>query len=90
MPLRTSLRRTFLSAKEADCPADAAGTAMRLRSMERIEVWVNCPSESGPMTTLSPAWTTPDFTMPDTTVPTKGTEKVSLTWNSKGASASYL
>lgn len=90
MPFRTSLRRIFLSAKEADCPAEAAGTAILFRSMDRIEVCVKLPKESGPMMTLSPVWTTPDLMMPETTVPTKGTEKVSLTWNSKGASASYL
>jgi len=41
MPLRTSLRRTFLRAKEADWPAEARGTLIRLRSMERIVVVVN-------------------------------------------------
>lgn len=90
MPFLTSLRRTFFSAKDADCPALHAGTEMRLRSIDRMDVDVNCPRLSGPMTTLSPAWMTPDLTTPLTTVPTKGTEKVSLTWNSKGASMSYL
>lgn len=79
MPFLTSLRFTFLSANKADWPADAAGTRILLRSMDRIAVGVNWPSESGPMRTLSPSWATPDFTMPETTVPVKGTEKVSLT-----------
>lgn len=87
MPLRTSFRRIRRSANEADCPADAAGTAMRLRSMERIDVAVKRPSESGPIWTSSPAWMTPARTMPETTVPVCGTLNVSLTWNSKGASA---
>jgi len=37
---------------------------------------------------LRPGFVSPLLTIPETTVPTKGTEKVSLTWNSKGASAS--
>lgn len=88
MPLRTSLRRMLRSANEADWPAAQPGTWMRLRSMERIFVGVNAPVESGPMRTWSPLWTMPDLTTPETTVPTKGTEKVSLTWNSSGAVAS--
>ena len=36
--------------------------------------------------TVSPVWMAPDFTTPETTVPTKGTENVSLMWNSKGGS----
>ena len=55
MPLRTSFRRTFFKAKEADCPAEHAGTGIRFRSIERIAVDVKLPSESGPMRTLSPA-----------------------------------
>lgn len=60
MPLRTSLRRTFLSANEADCPAMHTDTGMRFRSIERILVGMNCPSESGPTRTLSPAWIAPE------------------------------
>ena len=36
IPFRTSFRFTFFRAKDTDCPADAAGTRIRLRSMERI------------------------------------------------------
>lgn len=89
MPFLTSLRLTFFKAKDADCPADAAGTLILLRSMERIEVGVKLPKESGPMSTLSPSWTTPALMIPETTVPVNGTEKVSLTWNSNGASELY-
>lgn len=86
MPFLTSLRLTFFRAKEADWPADAAGTLILLRSIDLTPVGMNCPNESGPMRTLSPSWITPDLMIPETTVPVKGTEKVSLTWNSKGAS----
>lgn len=49
IPFRTSFLRTLRSANEADWPADAAGTPIRFLSMERIEVCVNRPSESGPI-----------------------------------------
>lgn len=78
MPFLTSFRRTRLRANEADCPADVAGTDSRFRSMDRMVVGVNWPSESGPIRIGSPACTTPFFTTPLTTVPTNGTENVSL------------
>ena len=59
MPLRTSFRRTRFRAKDADWPAEQTGTGIRLRSIERMLVVVNCPRESGPMTTVSPEWITP-------------------------------
>lgn len=86
MPFLTSLRFTFLSANEADWPADAACTFILFRSIERTAVGMNWPSESGPTKTLSPSCMMPALTIPETTVPTNGTEKVSLTENSKGAS----
>lgn len=61
IPFRTSFRLTFLSAKEADWPAEQTGTDIRFLSMERILVVVNWPSESGPITTLSPACITPNI-----------------------------
>ncbi len=104
MPLRTSFLRTRFSAKEADWPAEQRGTGMRLRSMERMLVVRNWPRESGPTRMASPEWMMPLgllgaevgggrldlplFTTPEMTVPTKGTEKVSLMWNSKGALSS--
>jgi hypothetical protein len=68
--LRTSFLRIRLRANEADWPAEAAGTPILFLSMERIEVCMKRPSESGPICTSSPAWITPDLTMPETTVPT--------------------
>ena len=88
IPLRTSLRCTFFNANEADWPAEQTGTGMRFRSIDRMLVDWNWPSESGPSRTLSPACTIPLLTTPDTTVPTYGTEKVSLMWNSKLLSGS--
>lgn len=59
MPLRTSLRRMRFRAKEADWPAQAAGTGIRLRSMLRMVVVAKAPRESGPMRMVSPAWMVP-------------------------------
>lgn len=89
MPFLTSRRLTLFRANDADWPADTAGTLIRLRSIDRIAVWVNWPRESGPIRMLSPSRAVPARTIPDTTVPVKGTEKVSLIWNSNGASALY-
>jgi len=55
MPLRTSLRRIRFSAKEADCPAEQAGTGMRFRSIDRTVVVWKMPRESGPTWMVSPA-----------------------------------
>ncbi len=79
IPFLTSFLRIRFSAKEADWPALHTGTGIRLRSIDRIVVVVNWPSESGPIRIVSPACTTPDLTTPLTTVPTNGTENVSLT-----------
>ena len=73
MPLRTSFRRTRFSAKEADWPAEQTDTGMRLRSMERMLVVVNCPRESGPMRTASPEWI----------MPGRSCQNVDITWESR-------
>jgi len=55
MPFLTSLRRIRFSAKEADCPAEQAGTGMRFRSIDRTVVVWKMPRESGPTWMVSPA-----------------------------------
>lgn len=55
IPLRTSFRRMRFRANEAEWPAAHTGTGIRFRSIDRICVVWNCPSESGPIKTGSPA-----------------------------------
>ena len=61
MPFRTSFRRTRFRAKDADWPAEQTGTGIRFRSIDRMLVVVNCPRESGPIRTESPACMTPTY-----------------------------
>src|SRR6266480_2649630 len=61
IPFLTSFRRTLFSANDADCPAEHTGTPIRLRSMDRMVVVVNWPSESGPIRIESPVWIAPNI-----------------------------
>lgn len=84
IPFRTSFLRTRLRAKEQLWPAEHTGTGSLFLSIVRTTVGMKFPRLSGPIMMLSPACITPFLTTPDTTVPTNGTEKQSLTWNSNG------
>lgn len=54
IPFRTSFLLTLLSARLADCPAEAACTGILFRSIDRTLVVANWPNESGPISTVSP------------------------------------